>query len=178
MQAHFREMKAMDFRPLIEKKRRRFEELAELVGSSSLFENPKRAREVMREHSNVKRMLESWDILEKKQRELEENRLLAAGDDSELAELAAGEIPTLEVEIENRSKEVQVALLPPEPHEDRDAIVEVPAGTGGSEAALFAADLYRMYSRYAESHGFKVEELESSPSVVGGLEEPIFTVPG
>src|SRR6201987_3900186 len=168
----------MDFRPLIEQKRRRFEELEELVGSSSLFENPKRAREIMREHSNVKRVLESWDILEKKQRELEENRVLAAGEDSELAELAAAEIPALEVEIENRFKEVQVALLPPEPHEDRDAIGEVRAGTGGSEAALFAADLYRMYSRYAESHGFKIEELESSPSELGGLKEAIFKVSG
>jgi peptide chain release factor 1 len=168
----------MDFRPLIEQKRRRFEELEALVGSSSLFENPKRAREIMREHSTVKRVLESWDILEKKQRELEENRALAAGEDSELAELAAAEIPALEVEIENRSKEVQVALLPPEPHEDRDAIVEVRAGTGGSEAALFAADLYRMYSRYAESHGFKIEELESSSSELGGLKEAIFKVSG
>src|SRR6202050_4117484 len=82
------------------------------------------------------------------------------------------------MEIEKRSKEVQVALLPPEPHEDRDAIVEVRAGTGGNEAALFAADLYRMYSRYAESHGFKVEELESSPSELGGLKEAIFKVSG
>jgi peptide chain release factor 1 len=169
-------MQAMDFRPLIEQKRRRFEELEAQVGSSSLFENPKRAREIMREHSSVKRVLESWDILEKKQRELEENRALTAGDDSELAELAASEIPDLEVEIEKRSKEVQVALLPPEPHEDRDAIVEVRAGTGGNEAALFAADLYRMYSRYADSHGFKVEELESSPSELGGLKEAIFKV--
>src|ERR1700757_2986548 len=168
----------MDFRPLIEQKRRRFEELEELVGSSSLFENPKRAREIMREHSNVKRVLESWDILEKKKRELEENRVLATGQDSELAELAAAEIPTLEVEIENRTKEVQLALLPPEPHEDRDAIVEIRGGTGGSEAALFAADLYRMYSRYAESHGFKLEELESSSSELGGLKEVIFKVSG
>src|ERR1700678_1430842 len=171
-------MQAMDFRPLIEQKRKRFEELEAQVGSSSLFENPKRAREIMREHSNVKRVLESWDILEKKQRELEENRALTAGDDSEMAELAASEIPGLEMEIEKRSKEVQVALLPPEPHEDRDAIVEVRAGTGGNEAALFAADLYRMYSRYAESHGFKVEELESSPSELGGLKEAIFKVSG
>src|SRR6201993_638657 len=168
----------MDFRPLIEQKRRRFEELEELVGSSSLFENPKRAREIMREHSNVKRVLESWDILEKKKRELEENRVLATGQDSELAELAAAEIPTLEVEIENRTKEVQLALLPPEPHEDRDAIVEIRGGTGGSEAALFAADLYRMYSRYPESHGFKLEGLESSSSELGGLKEVIFKVSG
>jgi peptide chain release factor 1 len=168
----------MDFRPLIEQKRKRFEELESLIGSSSLFENPKRAKEIMREHSNVKRVLESWDTLEKKQRELEDNRALAAGDDAELAELAASEIPALETDIEKRTKEVQLALLPPEPHEDRDAIVEIRAGTGGSEAALFAADLYRMYSRFSESHGLKVEELESSASELGGLKEVIFKVSG
>src|SRR5580704_2794296 len=118
----------MDFRPLIEQKRRRFEELESMIGSSSLFENPKRAKEIMREHSTVKRVLESWDALEKKQRELEENRILAVGDDAELAEMAASEIPALETDIEKRTKEVQVALLPPEPHEDRDAIVAIRAG--------------------------------------------------
>jgi peptide chain release factor 1 len=168
----------MDFRPLIEQKRRRFEELESLIGSSSLFENPKRAKEIMREHSTVKRVLESWDTLEKKQRELEENRVLAAGDEAELAEMAASEIPALEADIEKRTKEVQVALLPPEPHEDRDAIVEIRAGTGGSEAALFAAELYRMYSRFSEAHGLKVEELESSASELGGLKEVIFKVSG
>ncbi|MBV9274778.1 MAG: peptide chain release factor 1 [Verrucomicrobia bacterium] len=168
----------MDFRPLIEQKRKRFEELEALVGSSSLFENPKRARDIMREHANLKRLLEEWDILEKKHRELEDSRLLAAGGDAELAELAASEIAPLEAEIGRLSKDVQVALLPPEPHEDRDAIVEIRAGTGGSEAALFAADLYRMYNRYAESHRLKVEELESSPSELGGLKEVIFKVSG
>jgi peptide chain release factor 1 len=168
----------MDFRPLIEQKRKRFEELETLIGSSSLFENPKRAREIMREHANLKRLLDVWDTLEKKHREVEDNRLLAAGDDAELAELAAGEIAPLEAEIGRLSKEVQVALLPPEPHEDRDAIVEIRAGTGGSEAALFAADLYRMYNRYAESHRLKLEELESSPSELGGVKEVIFKVSG
>ena len=168
----------MDFRPLIEQKRKRFDELETLIGSSSLFENPKRAREIMREHANLKRLLETWDILEKKNRELEDNRLLAAGEDAELAELATNEIPPLETEIDRLTKEVQVALLPPEPHEDRDSIVEIRAGTGGNEAALFAADLYRMYNRYAESHGLKIEQLESSPSELGGLKEVIFKVSG
>ena len=78
----------------------------------------------------------------------------------------------------NSPGSVQYSLLPPEPHEDRDAIMEIRAGTGGSEAALFAADLYRMYSKYAEPHGFKIEELESSASELGGLKEIIFRVSG
>ena len=168
----------MDFGPLIEQKRKRFQELETQVASSSLFENPKRAREVMREHAALKTLVDDWEILTKSARELEENRELAVGPDAELAELAQGEIPALEKRVGELTRSVQYALLPPEPHEDRDAIMEIRAGTGGSEAALFAADLYRMYSKYAEPHGFKIEELESSASELGGLKEIIFKVSG
>ena len=168
----------MDFGPLIDQKRRRFQELENQVTSSSLFENPRRAREVMREHAELKSLLEDWERLEKSTRELAENRELAASPDMELAELAQSEIPVLEKRVTELTRSVQYALLPPEPHEDRDAIMEIRAGTGGSEAALFAADLYRMYSKYAEPHGFKIEELESSASELGGLKEIIFRIRG
>jgi peptide chain release factor 1 len=168
----------MDFGPLIDQKRRRFQELENQVASSSLFENPRRAREVMREHAELKSLLQDWEVLEKTTRELGENHELAAGPDTELAELAQSEIPALEKRVTELTRSVQYALLPPEPHEDRDAIMEIRAGTGGSEAALFAADLYRMYSKYAEPHGFKIEELESSASELGGLKEIIFKVSG
>ena len=92
--------------------------------------------------------------------------------------MAAAEIPELEKRIAGLESTVQFALLPPDPNEDRDAIVELRAGTGGDEAALFAADLYRMYTRFAETHGFKIEPLESSPGALGGLKEMIFKVTG
>jgi peptide chain release factor 1 len=168
----------MDFAPLIDQKRGRFRELEEQVASASLFENPRRAREVLREHSALKSLLEDWAGLEKSIRELEENRGMAAGSDAELAEMAQAEIPILEERVSKLSRSIQYALLPPEPHEDRDAIVEIRGGTGGNEAALFAADLYRTYSKYAEARGFKIEELESSPSELGGLKEIIFKVSG
>ena len=168
----------MDFGPLIEQKRGRYHELEKEVASSSLFENPKRAREVLREHSGLKSLLEDWNRLEKSIRELEENRGMASGSDADFAELAQAEIPILEDRVGRLVKSIQYALLPPEPHEDRDAIMEIRAGTGGNEAALFAADLYRMYSRYAEGHGFKVEELEGSASELGGFKEIIFKVSG
>ena len=76
--------------------------------------------------------------------------------------MAQAEIPTLQNRISDLQTELQLALLPPDPNEDRDAIVEIRAGTGGDEAALFAADLYRMYTRFAEANGFKIETLESS----------------
>jgi peptide chain release factor 1 len=168
----------MDFAPLVEQKRRRFQELESEIAAPSLFENPKRAREVMREHSQIKRLLADWASLEKAEKELEENRQLAGSSEADLAELAASEIPVLEKRAEELRKGVQFALLPPEPSEDRDAIVEIRAGTGGNEAALFAAELYRMYCRFAEGRGYKVEELESSPSELGGLKEVIFRVGG
>jgi peptide chain release factor 1 len=92
--------------------------------------------------------------------------------------MAAAEIPALEKTIADSERAIQIALLPPDANEDRDAIVEIRAGTGGSEAALFAADLYRMYNRYAETIGLKIEEMESSPSELGGLREVIFRVSG
>jgi peptide chain release factor 1 len=168
----------MDFAPLIEQKRKQFRELEEQVSSTTLFENPKRAKEIMREHARLRGLLEDWGSLEKTRKELEENRKLLTEADSELAELAQTEIPVLENRIAELSNKVQYSLLPPEAHEERDAIVEIRAGTGGNEAALFAADLYRMYSRFAEAHGFKVEQLESSPSELGGFKEIIFKVAG
>jgi peptide chain release factor 1 len=168
----------MDFGPLIDQKRARFHELEKQVSSSSLFENPKRARELLREHAGLKTLLEDWARLEKSIRELEENRVLASGTDAEMAELAQAEIPILEGQMTQLTRTIQFSLLPPEPHEDRDAIMEIRAGTGGNEAALFAADLFRMYSRYAEAHGFKIEELEGSASELGGFKEVIFQVSG
>lgn len=168
----------MDFEPLVTRKRARFEELEREMASSGLFDNARHAREILREHSSTKQLLEIWDRLVKARRELVENRELAASDDKEMAELAAAEIPQLESEIPALERAAQVALLPPEPDEDKDAIVEIRAGTGGTEAALFAADLFRMYSRYADSIGLKVEEMDSSPSDLGGFREIVFRVSG
>jgi len=92
--------------------------------------------------------------------------------------MAEAEIPVLEKTIADMERNIQIALLPPDANEDRDAIVEIRAGTGGSEAALFGADLYRMYNRFAEARGLKIEEMESSPSELGGLKEVIFRVSG
>ena len=168
----------MDFAPLIAQKNKRFQELEAQVARGSLFNNPKQAREVMREHARTKQLLDLCRQFERSRKELADSRELAASGDPEFAALAELEIPDLEQRVATLEKAMQVALLPPEPHEDRDAIVEIRAGTGGSEAALFAADLYRMYCRYAEPHGFRVEELESSPSELGGLKEIIFKVSG
>ncbi len=168
---------SMDFSSLIAKKSDRFRELEAEIAAGSIYNDPRRAREVLREHTQLKELLANWDQLNRARAELTENQELAKGTD-ELAEMAQAEIPELEKRIVGLEKAVQYSLLPPDPNEDRDAIVEIRAGTGGDEAALFASDLYRMYMRFAEANGLKIEPLESSPSELGGLREMIFRVSG
>lgn len=168
----------MDFAPLIEKKAARFNELEAMISSPNFYDNPAAARESMREHARLKELLGYWELFRKSKAELQESLELAKSEDAEMADLAKAEIPQLEKTIADTERNIQIALLPPDANEDRDAIVEVRAGTGGSEAALFAADLYRMYCRYAEAHGLKIEEMEASPSDLGGMKEVIFRVSG
>ncbi len=168
----------MDFAPLIARKNDRFLELESEIGGGDLYADPKHARDVLREHTRLKELLAHWAQLEKARAELAESLDLAKGSDAEMAEMAQLEIPELEQRIGRLDQAVQYALLPPDPNEDRDAIVEVRAGTGGDEAALFAADLYRMYQRYAEIEGLKIETLETSSSELGGFREVIFKMTG
>src|SRR2546421_2576600 len=168
----------MDLNSLIQLKRKRFEQLERDIADPALFSNRQRASEIMREHANIKELLSKWDELEGVRKQLDDNRELAMSRDVEIAAMADDEIPELEMRLADLERDVQVALLPPDENEERDAIVEVRAGTGGNEAAIFAADLYRMYHRYAESAGLKTEDLESSPSELGGFKEAIFRVSG
>jgi peptide chain release factor 1 len=168
----------MDFDLLIQRKRERFEQLEREIADPALFANRKRAGEIMREHASTKELLGQWNELTNARTQLADNRELASSTDTDLAQMAQEEIPQLEKRVADLAREVQIALLPADENENRDAIIEIRAGTGGSEAAIFAADLYRMYNRYAESAGLKVEDLESSPSELGGLKEVIFKVSG
>ena len=168
----------MDFEPLIQRKRKRFEQLEHEIADPVLFDNRKRAQEIMREHASTKAVLAKWNELETARKQLDDNRELASSRDVEIAAMADDEIPDLEKRIVELELELQIASLPPDENENRDAILEIRAGTGGSEAAIFAADLCRMYHRYAESAGLKTEDLESSPSEFGGLKEVIFKVSG
>ena len=168
----------MDFNSLIKLKRERLEQLEREIADPALFSNRQRASEIMRERANIKQLLAMWGELETGRKQLDDNRELAMSRDVEIAAMADDEIPDLEKRVGDLERDVQIALLPPDENEERDAIVEIRAGTGGSEAAIFAADLYRMYHRYAESAGLKAEDLESSPSELGGFKEAIFRVSG
>src|SRR5437773_12291473 len=168
----------MDFNSLIKLKRKRFDQLESEIADPALFSNHQRASEVMREHANIKQMLAMWDELEAARKQLNDNRELAMSRDVEIAAMGDDEIPELGKRVADLERDLQIALLPADENEERDAIVEIRAGTGGNEAAIFAADLYRMYQRYAEYAGLKTEDLESSPSELGGFKEVIFRVSG
>src|SRR4051812_39571615 len=168
----------MDFSSLIQRKRERFAELEREIADPALFSNRKRAQELMRERSSIEQVLAKWDELEAARKQLDDNRELSTSRDVEIAAMADDEIPDLEKRVADLEREVQIAFLPADETEERDAIIEIRAGTGGNEAAIFAADLYRMYNRYAEAAGLKTEDLESSPSELGGLKEVIFRVSG
>lgn len=168
----------MDYASLIEKRRDRFAEVEILITDPNLFSDQKKATETMREHGRLKEMLEMWETLQNAKINLAENRELAKEDDPEIVELAQMEIPELEETIETLSEKVQYALLPRDPNEDRDALVEIRAGAGGDEASLFVGEIMGMYERYCTSRGWKLEHLESSPSDVGGFKEVVLKVSG
>ena len=169
----------MDFSALLEPRLLRLRELDALLADPEFFEQPAaRTRPVLREHATLKQLAELWAEFNKSRADLADNREFADGDDAEMAALAKEEIPALEDRVATLEREVQAALLPPDENDARDAIVEIRAGTGGSEAALFAADLHRMYSRYAETAGLTLEPLDSSPSELGGLKDVTFKVTG
>src|SRR5712675_2041463 len=168
----------MDLNSLIQLKRERLSRLEREIANPRLFDNRKRAEEIMRERASLTDLLEKWRELETARRQLDDNRELATSRDVEIAAMADDEIPDLEKRVVDLEREIQVGLVPPDENENRDAIVEIRAGTGGNEAAIFAADLYRMYHRYAEAAGLKTEDLESSPSELGGFKEAIFRVSG
>src|SRR5579863_10091711 len=170
----------MDLRPHIEKFVRRFAEVETALSNPKVFDNTQRAQELSREYAQLKELVAASDAYKKAVAELEQNRALLQSEpaDSELAAMAREDIARLEAEVKRIEHEVQRGILPPDPADSRNTIVEIRAGAGGSESALFAAALYRMYTRYAESRRWKVETLDSSPSDLGGLKEVIFSITG
>ena len=119
-----------------------------------------------------------FDSLVTNQKKIDEAANLADGDDAELASLARAEIEELTAENNQLNSQLEEALTPKDPNDERDCIIEIRAGAGGDESSLFSGELYRMYIRYCEANNFKVELIDESPSEVGGFKEIIFEVKG
>jgi peptide chain release factor 1 len=150
------------------------------MAAPSFFSNSRRAAEVTREHQKLQRLVEDYSALERLAREEDEAAGLAkdpAGD-PEMRELAAAELPALVRRREALHQAVLQAMIPPDPTDSRNTVMEFRAGTGGEEAALFAADLVRMYQKYADAQGWKVQPMSTSVSERGGFKEAILLISG
>src|SRR5262245_34515336 len=170
----------MDLRPYIDKFARRLAEVEAALSDPAVFDNKQRAQELSKEYSRLKDLVATGAAYTKTLADLEENRglLKSEAPGSELAEMAKEEVARLEADEKRLALEVQRGVLPPDPTDSRNTIIEIRAGAGGSESALFGADLFRMYTRYAEAHGWKVETLDSSHSDLGRFKEIVFSVTG
>jgi peptide chain release factor 1 len=136
-------------------------------------------RRLGRERNRLSRLLEGMDAFEKAEKAVQElDELLESDDDPELAQMAREELPSAREALEHAETQLKLLLTPKDPNDTKNAIVEIRAGTGGDEAALFARDIFRMYVKFAEERGFRVEEMSSSPNELGGLKEIIFLLEG
>lgn len=135
-------------------------------------------KNLMQERSRLVPIVEELENLSSLTEKLKDNEALAKEDDPDLAEMAKEEIPILKSKIEESEKHCKMLLVPPDPMEGKNIIMEIRAGTGGEEAALFAADLYRMYSYFAESRHWKLEEISSNMTELGGYKEIIVSISG
>ena len=157
----------------------RFNELTEMLADPELAADGKRYPEVLRERGSLEKSAQLFGKLKELiDRRSEAEAIVADGSDEELVELANEDLASLDGEEQELDEEMKIALITEPDDERTKVIVEVRAGTGGDEATLFAADLYRMYRRYFEAQRWKVEELDSTTSEVGGFKELIFGVQG
>src|SRR5881296_2023274 len=156
----------------------RAEEVARELADPETARNPAKLRQLGREHARLEQIRQTNARLARLQKELVEAREVLQDKDPELAQLARIDVERLRPEVERCERQLAALLAPADPMDDRDAIVEIRAGTGGDEAALFAAVLFRMYTRYCERKGWKVEVVSLSEGNLGGLKEAIFAARG
>ncbi len=154
------------------------EELSQELAKPEVFSDQDRYKKLGKEHKDLQPIVEKSKEYLAVLKNLEEDLETLKGSDTELKELVYGEIEELKAREEELQEELKILLIPKDPNDDKNAIVEIRAGTGGDEAAIFAADLYRMYIKYAERKNWKVEELSTNMIGIGGLKEVIFSLSG
>lgn len=169
----------MDLAPYVEKMKGRLAEAEAALSDPAVFHDPQRAAGLTREYSRLKEAVAAAEACLKARADLEENRaLLDEATDPEMAALVREEIARIEAELPRLERDALAGLLPADPTAGRNTIIEIRAGAGGAESALFAADLYRMFTRYAERRSWKHEAMDTNPSDLGGFREVIFSVSG
>ncbi len=169
----------MDITKKLDRIEERLEEVNRRLGDPEVLKDQAAYRELTRLHSELGVVVDRYREFKRVRGELEDARhMRKEAEDPEMEEFLRGEIETLEMREAELHEELKLLLIPADPRDEKNVIVEIRAGAGGDEAALFAGDLFRMYSRYAESQRWRVEPLSSSPSELGGFKEVIFAVKG
>jgi peptide chain release factor 1 len=168
----------MQFVQKLEELEKRFEELTQQMADPAVIADGDRYRKVTKEHSELAALVGKYREWKQVNDSLSQARGMLNESDPELKEMAEEEVARLDPEREKLEEEIKVLLLPKDPNDDKNVVLEIRAGTGGDEATLFAAEIFRMYSRYAETQGWKMEITSSSESSVGGLKEIIALVSG
>ena len=156
----------------------RYNELEALLADPAIISDPERLKDISREHRQAHAIVPKANQFLSLLEQLDEHNIIIDGDDDELKGLAAAELPELEQELTDLENELKVLLIPQDPNDDKNTIVEIRAGTGGEEAALFAADLFRMYSRFAERNHWSRDIIASNNTGIGGFKEIIFSMKG
>ncbi len=163
----------------LEKIEKHYEELNRQIAKPEIATDLKKVRALAQERAVIEDLVTTYRQYKATAKQLEETKAMLDGDlDKDMATLAKQEIESLETKLERQLQELKLALLPKDANDDRDIIMEIRAGAGGNEAGLFAADLFRMYSRYAQAKGWEVDVINSNESGIGGFKEIIFEVKG
>lgn len=164
---------------LLDKIDKRYQAVSEELSKPEVLKNHNLLKTLSREHRHLEDILEIGNLYRRMLRNIKEaEEIISSGEDDDLVEMARAELEENESKIDGLEEQLKIILLPRDPNDDKNVVVEIRAGTGGEEAALFAADLFRMYSRFAEDQGWKIETLSLNPTGVGGMKEIIFGISG
>ena len=163
----------------LDKLERRYQELEQQMATPEVASDPKRLQMLAQERAGLESLVTKYRKHKAITKSLKETRaMLIGGLDEDMATLVRQEIASLESQLARLLKEIKLALLPKNPNDNRDVIMEIRAGTGGDEAGLFAADLFRMYSRYAQSKGWAIDIISMNETSIGSIKEAIFEIKG
>ncbi len=168
----------MQYKERLNEAEARFEELSGKMADPAVINDSDLYRKTAKAHSELAELVGKYREWKKADRELRESRAMLEETDPDLREMAAAEVTRLEPQLAEIEQELQLLLLPKDPNDEKDVVLEIRKGAGGDEASLFAAEVFRMYTRYAEEQGWKVEITSMSESSVGGLSEVIAIISG
>ncbi len=157
----------------------RFEEVNKIIQDPDLVKDPKKYKDIMREHSHLSAVMEAYKEYKSVLQGIEDSKILITEEsDHEMKEMAREELKELEAKLPKIEENLKLLLIPPDPLEEKNIIMEIRGGTGGDESSLFAADLFRMYTKYADMKGWKYEVMDSNETEVGGFKEISFSISG